>query len=139
MRAHGKVNLIAVLILGAVVGGIWWLGSYSGVYLDNLEVKDKVTSAFNSWGIKNEDSIRRMLLMQLNDKHLGKHRETNDFGEEVEVGGLGITDEQLTIEADDVNRQLTVRLEYDREVKPLLLKSTKRVHFVVEKTGPFPR
>ena len=36
MRPSGKTNLIAVLVIGGVLYGIWWIVTFSGVYLDNL-------------------------------------------------------------------------------------------------------
>ena len=50
---------------------------------------------------------------------------------------LGLTDEQIVIERDTVNRLVTITVEYDREIqlKPFPGK-TKIIHFVEQKSGP---
>jgi hypothetical protein len=138
MRASGKVNFVALLMLLAIGGGVYLVAIYSGVYLDNLDVKQQMKAGFNDWGVKNEATIRTQLLRKLNDKELGWHREEDEYGEEHVRPGLGITDEQLVIEADTVSRQLSMRLEYDREVQFKPSKKRKIVHFVVDVSGPFP-
>jgi len=140
MRAHGKVNVIALLIVGALLYGAWWGLNFGKAYLTNtFDVKDAVVKTFNQWGLRNEETLRSRLAIMLNGKNMGHHLETNDMGEDVEVGGLGVSDDNIFIDADDNAKHLTIRVEYDQTIHLWPLKGTRVVHFVSEKSGPYPR
>ena len=125
VRPSGKVNLIGVVILGAIAYGIWWVVTFSGVYLDNIDVRDAVEGAYNESGRKDDATLISIMKNQLNLSTLGKHEETDEFGVTSEKGGLGLTDENFTISRDDVTKRITITIQYQRKVSLKPLKKIK--------------
>jgi hypothetical protein len=134
VRATGKVNLIAVVIVAAMAGAIYWTVMFSGVYLDNMDIKTEVVGAYNEAGRKLDPQLMARILDRAN--HVGTHKEDDGYGRIVEKKGLGLTDENVTIERDDVQKRILIRVEYDREVQLKPLQKIRRVHFNVSKEGP---
>lgn len=137
-RPAGRVNFVSLLVLAAIAGGIYWVIIFSPVYLDNLDVKEAISVAYNQVGKRSPDQLRAEIKAKLNDKKLGWHREDDGYGNVTVVGGLGIQDEQIFIERNDVTNEVLIRVEYEREV---VLKPTERVRFIrfsPQKEGPIP-
>ena len=136
MRASGKVNLILVLILGALVYGVWWGVSYGPSKMDHFDVKEAIIAGYNQAKTDNVQNVRQTVMNKLNDNTLGWHYEIDEANVLVRKPGLGIKDEQLTIDKNDVTDMITVSIEYDRvvELKPLEKEEIK--HFYFSKTGP---
>ena len=139
MRPSGKVNLIAVVILGAIAYGIWWVITFSGIYLDNIDVKDAVEGAFNESNRKDDPSTAGAITSKCNMSTLGDHEEDDGYGTIKTVGGLGLKEENVTIVRDDVAKRISIVVEYQRKV---LLKPTSKVKYVkfrVVREGPIPK
>jgi hypothetical protein len=138
VRPQGKVNLIGVVMLAGITYAIWWIVTYSTVYLDNLDVKDAVNSAFNQSVRAADADLRQGIVRRLNFSPLGWHWEETDSGERVRKPGLGVPDEGIEIERDDVANTILVRVTYEREVELLPFDKLDMVKFVVEKQGKIP-
>ena len=91
MRPIGKTNLIAIVVIGAVAYGIWRIFTFSGVYLDNLNVI-----------------------------------------------GLGLKPENVTITRDEVRKTIGIVVEYQRKVFLMPTAKIKFVKFKVVKEGVVP-
>ncbi len=138
VRPSGKVNLIGLVILGAIGYGIWWVVTFSGVYLDNIDVRDAVEGAYNESGRKDDATLVMLMKNQLNLSTLGNHEETDEFGVTSEKGGLGLIDENFSVTRDEVTKRITIIIQYQRKVSLKPLKKFKMVPFRVMKEGPVP-
>lgn len=137
-RPKGKINFIGVLMLAGITYGIWWIVTYSTVYLDNLDVKNAVNTAFNQSPRSTDEAMRAGVIRALNFNSVGWHWEENDDGLKQRKPGLGLTDEQVEIERDEVNNTILVRVAYAREVELAPFDKLDTVKFVVEKQGKIP-
>lgn len=138
MTPRGGVNVLGVLLVFGLVAGAYWLYVYSPVYLDNLDVREGVAEAYNIRSSRDGD-LRVAIQRHANDPGVGWHREDDGWGYVKIVGGLGITDDQITIERDEVNNRITIRVTYSREVQLKPTAQVRHVKFVVEKVGPLSR
>ncbi len=137
MRPSGRVNVVSLVLILALIIGVWLAVHLSKPYLDNLNVKDSVASAYSDVLLgRTDEQIRNRIIEELNGAKVGTHKEYNGYGELVEVPGLGLTAENITIERDDVRRTVRIRIEYDREVKLSPLAKVITLHFNPEKKGP---
>lgn len=139
MSRSGKVNPVSILLLLAAVGGGWWMFTYLPIHWDHLSVREAVDSAAAEYLVAGEDTAKRKLLARLNrltagGETIGWHFETDEEGNEERVPGLGLTEDNVTIEWDEANKQVTVRVEYDRVVELKPLEDRKTVHFSAEKS-----
>ena len=126
MRPYGKVNLIGVAILAALVYGVWWGITYVPARMDHLDVKESVKAAANQAKTDNEANAKHVLMSKLNNKDFAWHREEDEAGVLQRKGGLGVKDEQVTLQKDDVTNLITVTVEYTREIE---LKPFDKVEF----------
>jgi hypothetical protein len=138
VRPKGKINLIGVAMLAGITYAIWWIVTYSTVYLDNLDVRNAVNQAYNQSVRVTDGDMRSGLVRSLNFNSVGWHWEENDDGERVRKPGLGVPDEGIEIERDEVNNTILVRVTYEREVALLPFDKLDMVKFVVEKQGKIP-
>ena len=132
------MNLIAVVVLGALAYGIWWVVTFAPIYLDNIDVKDAVAGGFNESNRKDDISTSGAIRAKCNMSTLGDHEEDDGYGTIKTVGGLGIKEENVTILRDEVTKRISIVVEYERKV---LLRPTSKVKFVkfrVVKEGPIP-
>ncbi|MHB8879138.1 MAG: hypothetical protein ACYC8T_36020, partial [Myxococcaceae bacterium] len=100
MRAHGRVNIVAVLLIAAVVGGLYWIIMFSSVYLDNLDIKEAVAAAYNGSGRNNDDTLRGIIKGKA--AQVGTHKDDDGYGTVTIQRGLGLKDEDITITRDEV-------------------------------------
>lgn len=135
MKANGKVSLASLVLMAAVAGGIYSVIFIVPVYLDNLDVKEAVDAAFNMSGKANDDRLRIEIKEKVNKKTVGSHKEDDGYGNIKEVGGLGITDEQIVIERDMVHNTVRIVVDYEREVELKPTKKIRVISFHVEKEG----
>ena len=139
MRPSGKANLLAVVILGAVAYGVWWVVTFSPVYLDNIDVKDAVESAYNLSNRQDDATISGSIIGKVNLSTLGDHEEDDGYGTIKTVGGLGFKDSNIVITRDDVLKRIQIVVEYKRRV---LLRPSSKVKFVpfrIVREGPIPK
>ena len=108
------------------------------LYVDHFEVNDAVTSAFNGYGLISMPTLRVDLESKLREAKFATHKEIDMSGNEVEKPGLAVTETNPLIEADEVNKILTVMYQYDRTVRLIPTEKIRVVHFVAKKKGKFP-
>ncbi len=139
MRRDGKINLIAVVTLAAIAGGVWWMMNYLSAYLDNLDVRDAVRGAYNEcWHVPDQQLIQTMKL-KVNNSHVGWHEEEDQFGHVQRVNGLGIGDDDIELIRDDVNKTISITITYKRKIYlwPWPSKNNVRwLNFRETKSGP---
>ena len=131
--ARGAVSLFTlVLLLGLAAGGyLAWM--FVPVYLDNLDVREASTAAFNRMVADPDmDRVRAYLLDR--SKRIGTHWE-GEGGLRVEKPGLGLTDADIVVEHDTGEHTGRVQVDYQREVKLWPSERFVSVDFHVEKAG----
>ena len=120
----------------AFMGGAYWLALFMPKHLDNLKVKEETVTAYNESGRQSDEAITATLLGHLN-RDCGTHFEEADDGSMVELPGLGLGPENVSVQRDDRNVYISVR--YTRTVKLVPTKNTTQMEFFVEKQGPIPQ
>ena len=138
MRPTGKINLIAVVILGAIAYGIWWVVTFSPIYLDNIDVKEAVESGFNLSARADDATVAQTIFAKVNNSKVGFHEEDDGYGTITTKPGLGLKEENLTILRDTVTGRISIVLDYQRKVLLKPLKKVKFVQFNVKREGPIP-
>jgi hypothetical protein len=131
--ARGAVSLVSlVLLLGLAAGGYCaWL--FVPVYVDNLDVREASTAAFNRMAADpDNDRVRTFLLNRT--KQIGTHWES-EGGTRVEKRGLNLTDSDLILERDAEEHTGHVQVDYQREVRLWPTERFITVDFHVEKAG----
>jgi len=139
MRPRGKINLIAVLVIAGLAAGLWWIINYLPAYMDNLDVKDAVKGAYNQCWRVPDLQLTFDIKNKLNASTLGWHEEEDGFGEMKRVNGLGITDDDIHIQRDDVNNTISINITYKRKIylAPWFNKDNVRwLNFSETKSGP---
>ena len=131
-RGETDWSLIAFLTLGVLV--VWAGIIFVPVWADNFDVKEGVAAAFNRAGRDSDEQMRATI--RTYTEKVGTHKETDEFGYLVEKTGLGVTDEQITIERDTVRNRVLVQVNYVREVKLKPLKKVVKWAFEVKREGP---
>ena len=134
VRTSGKVNLIGLALILALIVGIWAVVIFSPIYLDNLDVKEAVAAAYNQAGHDSEEALRT--LIKARTFRVGTHKEDDGQGNWVEKTGLGLTDEMITIERNPEMTQALIRIDYDREVELKPFKRIRIIHFSPQLKGP---
>lgn len=138
MRASGKVNLLAVVILGGVAYGIWWVVTFSTIYLDNLDVKDAVEAGYNMSNRLPDPDVMGVIFQKVNSSAVGNHEEDDGFGTITKKPGLGLKDDNIVITRDDVSKTIKITVEYTRKVELKPTSKVKYVPFRVVREGPIP-
>ncbi len=136
MRHAGKVSLGTLLLLVILGGGIYFVVMVAPFYVDHLDVKEAVSAAHNLAG-KNTDGILIAEIRQRTSQ-MGSHVERDSWGIEKVVPGLGLTDDQVTIERSSVTENVRIEVAYERQVqlKPLDYVHTLRFRAVQEGIPP---
>lgn len=138
LRPSGKFNPLSLLVIGGVAYGLWWMFTFVGVYLDNLDVKDGVNGAFNESPRSSDPVLISHILGKANASTTGEHEEEQPDGTIKVVPGIGLKEEDVTITRDDVASTIRIAVAYQRKV---VLKPTTKVKFVqfsYVKEGPIP-
>ena len=139
MRPSGKTNLIALVVIAAVLYGIWWIVTFSTVYMDNWNVIDAVKGAYNDSGRKSDQGVLDAIIYSPSVNTCGFHDEDDGYGNiKKGIVGLGLKPENVTITRDDVRKTIRIVVEYERT---LIQKPTDKVwrhKFRVVKEGLVP-
>jgi hypothetical protein len=133
-RPWGKINLIGLILVLAVVSGIYWLIFFSKAFLDNVDVKEQITGAYNSGTLLDDVGIRRYL--QQHTETVGEHQVTDGFGNVRTAPGLGLQDDDITIIRDDVTQTISIRVDYTRNIVLEPSKKVYALHFHPQVAGP---
>ena len=134
-NTRGAVSLVSLfLFLGLAVAGYcgWMLVP---VYLDNLDVREASTAAFNRMAVDPDvERVRTYILERT--KRVGTHWET-EGGVRVEKPGLGLTDSDIAMERDPGEHTGRIQIDYVREIKLWPSDRFYSIDFHVEKAGKF--
>lgn len=136
VRPTGKVNLVGLLLLGAVGAAVYWAVMFVPKYVDNLEVKEAVEASLSSAGRAPDSSVKDAILRRANAPSMGSTTRVDESGQPVELPGLGLTEDNIVIDADPNAKKVTVTVEYDRVVVLKPTDNVKVLHFRVENSGP---
>ncbi len=134
----GKVNLIGLVLIAAVVAGLYWVFIFAPLYVDNFAVKEAVDAMYHQSGRWPDERLVSELVSRLNAPNVGTHKEDDGFGNVREVGGLGIKEEQVIVFRDTARNTISVQVDYWREVQLKPTSKIRTVRFVVKKEGPIP-
>lgn len=116
MRDAGKVDIGTLVLLALIGGGLYFVVMVAPFYVDHLDVKEAVAAAHNLAGKNGNDGVLRAEIRQ-RTSHMGEHVEHDTWGVEKVVPGLGLTDEQITIERSSVTQNVRIEVAYEREVR----------------------
>jgi hypothetical protein len=136
---HGLIkNLGNLAVLAAIACAIYVAAKVVPLYVDNLDVQEAVEATFNLAGRNNNDSILRAEIRDRTSR-MGSHVETDSWGNDRVVPGLGLTDEQIVIERSRVTENVRIEVTYQREVDLSLFNYVHMVELSAVKEGIPPR
>jgi hypothetical protein len=130
----GKVSFGGLVLLLLVAGVIYLGVMLAPVYVDNFDVKEAATIAFNriQQGL-DDDGIRALILERTG--RVGNHWERDQFDRDILVPGLGLTEEQIHIERSGVTGHVRIQVDYSRRVRLKPSNMVRTVNFHVVKEG----
>ena len=138
LRARGAVSLVTLFLLLVLLAA-----GYAGyllipLYLDNLDMREAMTAAFNRMASDPDDGrIRIYLVGRANT--IGTHWERQG-GVRVEKPGLGLGAEDFIIERESfTGHSGRVQVDYQREFRLWPSDTFKTLDFHVEKAGALPQ
>ncbi len=131
-------NLGTLAVLAVVVGGIYVAAKIVPLYVDNMDVKEAVEAAFNLAGRNNNDGLLRAEIRDRTSR-MGSHVETDSWGNDRVVPGLGLTDDQIIIERSRVTENVRIEVTYQREVDLSLFNYVYMLELSAVKEGIPPR
>jgi hypothetical protein len=131
-KLANKLGTLAVL--AAIAGAIYVAAKVVPIYVDNLDVKEAVEAAFNLAGRNNNDGILRGEIRERTSR-MGSHVETDKWGNEQVVPGLGLTDDQIVIERSRITDNVRIEVTYQREVDLSLFNYVHVVELSAVKEG----
>jgi hypothetical protein len=135
-KPYGRIDLGSLVLIAAFVGFVYGVWMFSTPVLDNLDVKEAIDVALNQ-AQRSDEELERVILQRLSK--VGTHQAVDDFGNLVVEEGLGLTEENIYIERNEVAGTLFIRVSYDRVVQLKPTKSTYTLSFSPEKEGPISR
>lgn len=137
MKPYGKVNLVSLLFIAAIAGAIYSVIMFSPAVVDNLDVQEEMAKMINQADRLSDDQIRTILVARLNQ--IGTHYEEQGDGTWAEVKGLGVTNDNLTVDRDTVSGVLTLRVDYIRQIKLKPSEAWTSLTFGPQKEGAVKR
>jgi hypothetical protein len=109
-------NLGVLLVLAAIASAIYVVAKVVPFYVDNMDVKEAVDATFNLARRNANDGVLRAEIRNRTNR-MGSHVETDSWGVDHVVPGLGLTDEQITIERSAITDNVRIEVSYQREVE----------------------
>lgn len=131
-------NLITLAVLALVAGVIYVGAKIVPYYVDNMDVEEAVNAAFNLAGRNGNDGILRAEIRS-RTMRMGSHMETDTWGVDRVVPGLGLTDDQIAIERSHVTDNVRIEVTYQRDVELALFHRTHTLVFHVVREGIPPQ
>lgn len=133
VRDSGKVNVVGLLMLAAIVAGIYLVVMLAPAVTDNMDVQGAVDIAYNQ-SARDDDALRSIIYDKL--RYVGDHKEDDGFGNLKVVQGLGLTDDDVVIDRDEVHDTVHITVNYAREIELKPFKRILTLHFHPSKSGP---
>lgn len=129
----GKVSFGGLVLLTLVAGVVYLGVMLAPIYVDNFDVKEATTMAFNRIPKGLDDEGIRTLILERTGR-VGTHWERDQFDRDILVPGLGLTNEQILIERSGVTAHVRIQVDYSRRVrfKPTNIVRTIQFHVVKE-------
>lgn len=109
-------NLGNLLVLAAIAGAIYVAAKVVPFYVDNMDVQEAVDATFNLARRNSNDGILRAEIRS-RTMRMGTHVETDSWGVDQVVPGLGLTDDQIVIERSPITENVLIEVTYHREVE----------------------
>jgi len=138
VRPTGRISIGGFFLLIGVIAGGYWCVLFLPLYIDHFEISDAISAAFNAYGIVSGPTLRTDLESKLREVKFATHKEFDMTGNEVDKPGLAVTEINPMIEADEVNKILTVSYRYERVVRLIPTDKIRVIHFLAKKKGKFP-
>ena len=130
----GKISFGGLVLLTLVAGGLYAGVMFVPFYVDNLDVKEAVAAAHNRAAqTADDDTLRNVIIERTSE--MGSHWERDQFDRDIQVPGLGLTPEQITIERSDVSGKVRIQVDYTRRVRLKPTKNVRTLRFRVVKDG----
>lgn len=126
-------NLFTLLVIVVVLGVIYVAAKVVPFYVDNMDVEEAVGAAFNMAARSNDGAMRGEI--RLRTTRMGSHVETDSWGVDHVVPGLGLSDDQIEIERSKVFDDVRIEVTYQREVEFGLFDRTHTLEFHVVREG----
>jgi hypothetical protein len=136
-RPTGKINLIGLVLLLGAAALVYSVVMFNRPVLDNLDVKEAISAAYNQAEGLDEHAIKQMI--ENRTQQVGEHDEDDGYGNIKTVSGLGLTDDNITVERNEVAHSISIRVDYARKV---ILAPTHKVYVLKlhpEQSGPIVR
>jgi hypothetical protein len=136
VQPRGSVNPITVLMLMGVAGALWWAIIFGPVYLDNMTLREALDVGLHAPG--DDENKRDAVLKRINfgGDAVGSHTEEDANGNPVEVRGLGLTSDNVTVVSDREAGVIRISVDYSRDVRMAPSQKVRTVTFHIEKEGP---
>jgi hypothetical protein len=138
VRDSGKVSLGTLVLLLLLGGAVYFAALYVPLWVDSLDVREAVAAAHNLAGQNRNDAVLRNEIRH-RTAQMGTHEETDSFGDTVTVPGLGLTDEQILIERNEVTGSVFIEVDWERVVTLWPTRSEHTFSFSAVKEGIPPR
>jgi hypothetical protein len=123
-----------MVFLALVVGGIYLGVMLVPVYVDNFTVKEAVAVAHNRIAQGADDDTIRAVILERTGR-LGYHWERDRFDQNIRVPGLGLTNEEITIERSFTSPNVRIEVNYERRIRFVPSKYVRTLRFRVAKEG----
>src|SRR5579871_5930463 len=102
-------------MLAAIAAAIYSVVFFSGLVIDNSAVGEQIVGAYNQGTFLDDTGIRKFLIQETD--RIGDHEVVDEMGNSRIATGLGLKDEDITIERNDVAGTILIRIDYERKVQ----------------------
>jgi hypothetical protein len=120
-RGERGITFISVLLLLALLGGVYWLLMFGSAYWENQEVKTTLKEAANlCYHEKNDQKVRDFIMGRLKNQFPGSGNQTMSI--DLDPG-------DLRIERTDSPKHVNIWLTYSRTVKTPFVDQERTVTF----------
>ncbi|WP_224241124.1 hypothetical protein [Hyalangium gracile] len=127
-------NLFSLVVAVAVIAALYVAVKVVPFYVDHMDVVEAVDAAFNLAAQTGNDGQLRAEIRSRTGR-MGTHVETDSWGVEHVVPGLGLTDEQIEIERSKITDDVRIEVSYQREVEFGLFNAVHVLNFSARKEG----
>lgn len=138
MNNSGKINIGFLVFLVVVAAVIYVAAKVVPFYVDHMDVQEAVEAAHNLAGRNNNDGLLRNEIRE-RTMRMGSHIETDSWGVDKEVPGLGLTEDQIVIERSRITDNVRIEVTYEREVDFSLFNYVHVLQMSAVKEGIPPR
>lgn len=126
------------MIVG-LIGALYWAVVFGPAYLDNISMREALDVAVHTRG--GDEHVVEAVINRVNfgEHAFGYHYEENENGEQVEVRGMGLTADNISVDRNEQAHTLKVMIDYTRPVRLKPTSTVRSVTFHLEQEGPIPQ